>query len=71
MTKLISLLSVVPLRAENRHQSEQVSQLLFGETATLISKSKEWIKIKCDIDNYEGWLLKSTSRDYRKRLYRN
>lgn len=71
MTKLISLLSVVPLRAENKHQSEQISQLLFGETATLISKSKEWIKVKCDIDNYEGWLLKNqlqeiTEKDYQE-----
>jgi len=33
-----------------------VSQLLFGETYTVIEESKKWLKICLDNDHYEGWI---------------
>jgi hypothetical protein len=53
----------VPIRAQSNHKSEQVSQLLFGETCTVWEKSKEWRKISCDFDEYEGWVLAAQIRD--------
>jgi hypothetical protein len=52
------ILSVIPVRAEPRHASEQISQLLFGEKYELIDKAKEgrWFKLKSATDNYEGWI---------------
>jgi hypothetical protein len=52
----IANLSIAPLRAEAREQSEQVSQLLFGETVTILEKRKSWYKILTYFDNYEAWV---------------
>lgn len=49
-------LSIVPLRAEPSHRSEQVSQLLFGEHFSIISQQNEWIQIRTAADKYEGWI---------------
>jgi hypothetical protein len=63
MSQFITVLSVVPVRAQASHKSEQVSQLLFGETCTVMEKSKEWRKIRCDFDGYEGWVLAAQIRE--------
>lgn len=54
---LISV-SVAPLRRQPAHDSEQVSQGLFGERISIISKPQgQWIQVRCDWDEYEGWIL--------------
>ena len=52
-------LSLIPVRAEASHRSEQVSQLLFGEIFTITDQQNEWIKICTSFDDYEGWILKA------------
>jgi len=49
-------LSVVPLRAEPNDRSEQVSQVLFGETFEIAEWKDNWVKIVTSIDNYPGWI---------------
>lgn len=49
-------LSVVPLRAEASEKSEQVNQILFGETFLVIEEKKDWLLVRLDHDDYEGWL---------------
>ena len=49
-------LSVIPVRAENRDQSEIVTQMLFGETAVVLAVERQWVKIKMQHDGYEGWV---------------
>lgn len=49
-------LSIVPLRLEQSHQSELVSQLLYGELFTILESRKKWVKIRSAIDRYEGWV---------------
>ena len=44
------------MRKENSHQSEMVSQLLYGECYKLIEKRKKWVKIRGEWDGYEGWI---------------
>jgi len=62
----------MPLRSEPAHRAEQVSQLLFGEKAEILEiNTKEWARIKCGHDGYEGWckqgqLTEITRRDYRR-----
>jgi len=47
---------VSPLRKDPSHQSEMVSQLLFGECCTILEYGTDkWIKVKCRYDDYEGW----------------
>ncbi len=57
MTHGIATISVIPLRKEPSHRSEQVSQLLFGETYEVIEKrGNKWMQIRCNYDGYEGWM---------------
>ena len=37
-------------------RSEVISQILYGERFSIISKNKEWIKIKTTYDNYTGFI---------------
>lgn len=46
----------IPLRAEPSHRSEQVSQLLFGETYQVLEEMPNWCHVKSDYDGYEGWV---------------
>ncbi len=55
----ICSMSVVPIRFGSSDTSEMVSQLLFGEVYEVISKKAKWIKIKCTLDGYEGWISKN------------
>lgn len=55
MPFFICVVPVCPIRAEASHKSEQVSQLLFGETCELLDRTKDFVKIRGVYDNYEGW----------------
>ncbi len=52
----ISNLSIIPMRSEPSERSEMVSQLLFGETYEIIDEKEGWLLIRCNYDNYEGWI---------------
>ncbi len=49
-------LSVIPVRAESREQSEMVTQLLFGDLYRVISTQEKWVQIKIENDGYEGFI---------------
>ena len=36
--------------------SEVISQILYGEKFKILSKNKNWIKIKVSFDNYIGYI---------------
>jgi len=49
--------SIAPIRKKASDTSEMVSQLLFGELVTIITKkNKSWVKVKCEWDDYVGWM---------------
>lgn len=50
------LVSLIPIRAENSERSEQVSQLLFGETYEILDQTEKWAFIQSKHDNYKGWI---------------
>ncbi|MHB1277597.1 MAG: C40 family peptidase [Bacteroidia bacterium] len=56
MSTGICHLSTIPMRAEPSSKSELVSQLLMGETYSLIEERPDWVCIKTDWDAYEGWI---------------
>ena len=58
MSKGICTVSVAPIRAENSHQSEMTSQLLYGETFEWLKYAGDFVKIKMDFDGYEGYISK-------------
>src|SRR5690242_10462333 len=51
-------LSVVSVRKDPMDQSEQVTQLLFGDHYEVNEKSKDnkWLKIRINFDQYTGWI---------------
>ncbi len=64
--------SVMPVRSEPNHRAEQTTQLLYGEKAQILEvNNREWARIRCEWDGYEGWckhsqLTEITRRDYIK-----
>lgn len=53
---MISLLSIIPIRAEAAESAEMVSQLLFGEELAVLEETPSWSRIRTQQDNYEGWV---------------
>ncbi|MGV6861316.1 MAG: C40 family peptidase [Putridiphycobacter sp.] len=49
-------LTVTPVRSGPSDESEIVSQLLFGDYVTVLESNVPWIKIKNQLDGYEGWM---------------
>src|SRR5690606_10150201 len=49
-------LAIVPLRFEPSDRSELVTQVLFGETFTILEKKEKWSRISLTADSYEGWI---------------
>ena len=43
--------------------AEVVSQILYGEKFKILSKKKDWVKIKTSFDNYRGFIKKSRFKD--------
>lgn len=67
--------SAAPLKAAATHQSEMVSQLLFGERAEVIDTTNTgWVKVICEWDGYIGWLRENqlqlvSYKEYKKQLH--
>lgn len=56
MGKFINTYPVVPLRLGPSHKAEMGSQILLGEVFYIIDTAGEWLKIKLNFDNFEGWI---------------
>jgi len=52
----ISHLAAIPVRKHPFNSSEMTSQVLFGESLTVIEKYHNWRRIRCSYDNYTGWV---------------
>ncbi len=48
--------AIAPFLAEPSLRSEQVTQLVMGETATIVERSGEWRRARTRIDGYDGWV---------------
>ncbi len=59
-----------PLRKEPNHKSELISEILYGETFSIVSRKKNWVKVIIYWDEYEGWVnlnqfLSITLKDFK------
>ena len=52
-------LSIVPIRSNNSHKSELISQLLYGDCFKLLAEENGWIKVITLSDEYTGWVNKN------------
>ena len=48
--------SVANIYSKPSHNSEVISQILYGEKFKILVKRKKWIKIKTNYDNYIGYI---------------
>ncbi len=67
----IGHLSIAPIRSGASDKSEMVSQLLFGEIVEILEKKGSWIKIRCDWDDYVGWMDKKQVKAITPSEYKN
>lgn len=59
-----------PVRSEPGHRSEQVTELLFGEKAEILEiNDKDWARIRCEWDSYEGWCKLSQMATVTRKAY--
>lgn len=49
-------ISISPVRAEPKDQSEIITQLLFGEIISVMELNEPWAKITTNSDGYEGYI---------------
>ncbi len=50
------------MRQNRGHRSEMISQLLFGETFTILDEDQGWLQIALDLDGGEGWIDKESAQ---------
>ncbi len=63
MNKNYLNISVSNIYSRPSKKSEVTSQILYGEKFRILSKKKNWVKIKTNFDNYIGYIR--TSRFYK------
>jgi hypothetical protein len=56
MTAVIARAAIVPVFAQPTLRSEQASQLVLGETATVLEAAGDWRRVRTDLDGYAGWV---------------
>ena len=55
--------SIANVYSKPDRTAEVVSQILYGEKFKILSKKKDWVKIKTSFDNYSGFIKKKQFRD--------
>ncbi len=55
-TKGICHVGVVPVRRSDNSSSEQITQVLYGETFDTLQLTDSWARIKLHADGYIGWV---------------
>ena len=64
-------LSTIPIRGEAKHSSEMVSQLLFQEKYKLLQQESDWYYIRCQHDDYQGWIPTSQYHAITPQVYQD
>ncbi len=57
--KAVCLLPIIPVRTSPCEQSEQCTQLLFGELVEIFSSDEKWCSVRNEADGYEGFVSKN------------
>jgi gamma-D-glutamyl-L-lysine dipeptidyl-peptidase len=56
MNTVIATAAIAPVLAAAGVRSEQTSQLILGETGRVHETSGDWLRIRNDVDGYDGWV---------------
>lgn len=52
----VAIMTLISVRANPDHRSELLTQILFGETFEILNQWNDWLNIRTDPDNLEGWI---------------
>jgi gamma-D-glutamyl-L-lysine dipeptidyl-peptidase len=63
MKHVTSSVAVAPIRKEASHRSEMTSQLLQNEIAEVLETEKQFTRLRCLYDGYEGWCANNQLKD--------
>lgn len=63
MKYITSSVAIAPLRKEAAHRSEMTSQLLANEIAEVLEAGKQFTRIRCLYDGYEGWIANNQVKE--------
>lgn len=66
----ICTLSAVSVRKEPRHESELVTELLFNDLYEVVDNEGDWLRIKMEYDDYEGWIRSLQHFEIKEDAYR-
>ena len=75
MTEALITSALAPMMKEPSPRAELVSQMVTGETGSIIEDRESWFRVKRAVDGYEGWVNRGylrlvsprESRDWRER----
>jgi cell wall-associated NlpC family hydrolase len=56
VTEAIVTSALAPMMREPSPRAELVSQMVTGETATIVADQQPWLRLKRAFDGYEGWV---------------
>jgi gamma-D-glutamyl-L-lysine dipeptidyl-peptidase len=56
MPSVIVLAAVAPVATQPSVRAEQCNQLVLGETASVIERQGDWIRVCTHRDDYDGWM---------------
>lgn len=56
MNAVIATAGIAPMLAAAAVRAEQATQLILGETARVLENSGDWLRVRSDVDAYEGWV---------------
>ena len=67
MTKFYTnIFSILNIYKKPSKKSEVVSQMIYGESFSILKKTKQWIKIKTKEDNYNGYISNKNYSEFLK-----
>jgi gamma-D-glutamyl-L-lysine dipeptidyl-peptidase len=55
MPSVIARAAIAPVLSQPNVRAEQVTQLVLGETATIVERTGEWRRVCTRADDYDGW----------------
>ena len=61
---------LINLHEKASSNSEIVSQMIYGESFSIIKKSSKWIKIRIKEDNYKGFIKNKKYEPYKRPTYK-
>jgi gamma-D-glutamyl-L-lysine dipeptidyl-peptidase len=65
----IVLHSLVPVRKDPQEESEMVSQLIFGESISIIAENEGWTQVVTQFDDYPGWIDSRLYKEIKESTY--